>query len=96
MGESDGPFRRIVCVGQFGRTLSALVNAGAAGVTALEVSDWALRLAHYVFVLRTRYGLDIETVREAHEGPAGPGHHGRYFLRSPIRILRTSDSLDAA
>src|SRR5436190_4076120 len=34
--------------GQEARTLAALQRAGAAGITALEVSTWALRLAHYV------------------------------------------------
>ena len=74
------------CVeGQEARTLLALHNAGAAGVTALEVSNWALRLSHYVFKLRA-LGLSIDMEHEQHDGPV-PGRHGRYFLRSGIWII---------
>src|SRR4051812_25554601 len=52
------------------------------GVTAAEVSSWALRLGAYVFVLRHNYGLPIITIREPHEG----GNHARYVLREPIEI----------
>ncbi|MDE2467139.1 MAG: hypothetical protein KGO02_26015 [Alphaproteobacteria bacterium] len=76
------------CVeGQEARTLLALYNAGAAGLTALEVSNWALRLSHYVYKLRA-LGLSIDMEREQHGGPI-PGRHGRYFLRSGIRIINT-------
>ena len=54
------------------------------GVTAAEVSSWALRLGAYVFVLRHGYGLSILTVREPHDG----GNHGRYVLREPIEICQ--------
>lgn len=62
------------------QTLKALVEAGDRGTTALEISSWALRLSHYIFILRTKYGLDIETRDEPHDG----GTHGRYFLRSTV------------
>ena len=71
--------------GQEARTLIALHCAGDKGITALEVSTWALRLAHYVMKLK-RLGLSIDMVREKHSGPA-PGWHGRYFLRSGIQFL---------
>jgi hypothetical protein len=71
--------------GQFARTLIALHEAGDRGITALEMSSWALRLAHYVFMLR-KAGLAIDMEREKHEGQA-PGLHGRYFLRTGIHIL---------
>jgi hypothetical protein len=70
--------------GQEARTLVALHDAGPVGITALEVSTWALRTAHYVMKLR-RLGLAILMVREKHGGPV-PGWHGRYFLRSAIQF----------
>jgi hypothetical protein len=71
--------------GQEARTLAALHDAGDAGITALGVSTWALRLAHYVMKLK-KLGLSIDMVREKHAGPV-PGWHGRYILRSGVQIL---------
>lgn len=71
--------------GQEARALTALHDAGAAGITAQEVSTWALRLAHYVMKLK-KLGLSIDMVREKHSGPV-PGWHGRYFLRTAIQII---------
>ena len=71
--------------GQEARTLLALASAGAAGVTALEISTWALRVSHYVFKLRG-HGLLVDMEREPHHGPV-PGRHGRYRLRTAIQIL---------
>lgn len=67
--------------GQTAKALMALHRSGAAGVTALEVSTWAYRFAAYCHDLR-KQGLDIETVREPHEG----GRHGRYFLHTPVTL----------
>ena len=69
--------------GQLAKALRALVEAGVTGVTALEVTTWALRLAAYVHDLRKRHGLAIETLREGHEG----GWHGRYVLRAAVRLV---------
>lgn len=69
--------------GQTARTLLALVKAGAAGVTALEVASWAFRLSHYIMVLRHKHQLAIPMQWEAHEG----GKHGRYVLRSSVTII---------
>jgi hypothetical protein len=66
------------------RTLVALVAAQERGCTALELSTWALRLAHYVLCLR-RLGLDVELERENHPG----GWHGRYRLQTGVQILDT-------
>lgn len=71
--------------GQAARTLVALVKAGRKGVTALEVSGWALRLAAYVHKLK-KLGLDIEMIREPHTGKAGNGWHGRYVLKTPVTV----------
>lgn len=81
--EAKGPFGRFMVTGQTARALVALVKAGKGGVTALEVSSWALRLSAYVFTLRRDYGLAIETVREKHDG----GWHGRFVLRCPVVLL---------
>ena len=71
--------------GQEARTLTAVYDAGNVGITALEVSTWALRLAHYVMKLK-KLGLSIDTVREKLAG-AVPGWHDRYILRSGVQIL---------
>ena len=81
-----GPDGAFTVSGQVAKALAALLSAGAAGVTALEVNSWAYRLGAYVHTLRHRYGLVIETVRELHEG----GWHGRYVLRSPVSIGEAS------
>ena len=82
--EAIGPNGRFEVIGQVAKALMALVENGAAGVTALEVSSWAYRLGAYVHTLRHDYGLSIETVHEDHEG----GWHARYRLVSPVTIER--------
>lgn len=78
----DGP-REFSVTGQNARTLLALVNKGPRGATALEVSNWAFRLAAYVHELKHLYGLNIVTLREAHPG----GCHGRYVLLDAVVIV---------
>ena len=91
MSERRVTFRRLTdgrvfeVTGQTAKALVALVLAGDRGCTSLEVSSWALRLAHYVLYLR-RLGLRIDTDREEHSG----GWHGRYRLRTGIEILETN------
>ena len=89
---------RIVGVrGQYARTLRALIDAGSKGITALEVSKtWALRLSHYVHILRRDYSLPIRMEWEPHESAAGPGKHGRYFLDASARIISDSEKREAA
>jgi len=69
--------------GQSAKALVALIEAGPKGVTAFEVASWAYRFAAYCHDLRKNYGLNIETLREAHPG----GWHGRHVLRTPVKIL---------
>jgi hypothetical protein len=69
--------------GQSARTLVALVEAGQRGVTALECSAWAFRLAAYCHELRRDHGLAIRTDREDHPG----GWHGRHVLESAVELL---------
>jgi hypothetical protein len=80
--KGSGPSGEFSVSGQTARALLALVNAAGRGVTALELSTWALRLAAYVHTLR-RLGLVITLLREPHPG----GWHGRYVLASPVRLL---------
>lgn len=79
-GPEGQPF---TVTGQVARTLLALVKAGAAGVTALEIASWAFRVSHYVMVLRHKHRLEIPMIWEAHEG----GKHGRYVLQSTVTII---------
>jgi hypothetical protein len=88
----DGP-RSIRLVGRFAQTAEALVTAGPRGITALDLSNWAVRLSHYVFILRKDHGLNIEMMMEGHDGPF-PGHHGRYVLTTPMRLI--TDEREAA
>ncbi len=60
--------------------LTRLIEAGPKGCT--PITQPAPRWSHYVFVLRG-LGVDIETIREPHEG-SFPGTHGRYVLRSTV------------
>lgn len=64
------------------RTIKALTKARAKGITALEVSNWAFRLASYIYKLRHIYGLQIETQSEPHDG----GAHARYVLVTPVKL----------
>lgn len=83
-GAGDRPF---VVRGQVAKALIALVNGGDHGVTALEVSTWALRFAAYCWQLRVKHGLAIRTEREEHEG----GWHGRHVLETPVTIRFVAD-----
>lgn len=62
--------------------LRELMEAGPHGVTPID--NPAPRWSHYIFLLR-RYGIDIETIHEAHGGPFA-GTHARYVLRSHVTI----------
>lgn len=79
----EGEARHFELTGRLAQTVWYLIEAGTEGVTALEMSSWALRLGAYVHVLRHEYGLDITTAREEHEG----GWHGRYVLHTPVEII---------
>ena len=78
---ADGPCSPVIG-GRDLQTLQALAERSANGLSSLEFP--AMRLAAYVFNLR-ELGLDIETIREKHDGPF-PGWHGRYVLHSQVKI----------
>jgi len=87
--EGDNLFstRLIEPVGRDAQTLQALIKAGQSGITSQDVGGWAVRLSHYVYKLRTVYGLTIETIEESHGGEF-PGKHGRYILLSDVCLIR--------
>lgn len=71
-------------IGRPAQTLEALIESNTAGITALEMSSWAFRLGAYVHILRHDYGLNIETLREPHDG----GWHARYVLHTPVNHIK--------
>lgn len=83
---ADQPTTEWLLTGRCAQTLWHLVKAGEKGITAAEVSSWALRLGAYVHILRHDYGLHIVTIREPHDG----GYHGRYILLSAVEIQESS------
>ena len=87
---TDGTWHGFTVRGQTARALLYLVDNRWLGVTALEMSVWALRLAAYAHTLRRDHGLDIETIREGHDGASGRGWHGRYLLRSEVEVLEVT------
>jgi hypothetical protein len=95
--QPDATERNIALVGQYARTLRAMIEAGPKGITALDVSgSWALRLSHYVHILRREHLLPIRMEWESHDGAAGPGKHGRYYLDATARVVSNVDSMEAA
>lgn len=69
--------KHFVTRGRKAQTLLCLTEMGQRGLTSEEVASWALRLASYVYDLKRRYGLDIQTELEPHNG----GKHARYRLQ---------------
>lgn len=73
--------------GKTAKTLLALVKSQGKGITALELSNtWAVRLSAYIYNLRHKNGLEIRMYKESHPD----GWHGRYILRTPIKIIEHS------
>jgi hypothetical protein len=89
--EAGAP-RVFEATGQTARALLALVDAGARGVTALECSTWAYRLAAYCYDLRRDHGLAIRCDREEHPG----GWHGRHVLESAVEIVAVETTEETA
>ena len=80
----DATPRYITTEGREAQALFYLWKAGKKGITAQEVSSWALRLASYIHALRHEFGLDIRTVRELQRVK---GEYGRYILETPVTPL---------
>lgn len=79
--EPDGGV--VTVVGRNAWALRQLLDAGERGCTPIQ--NPAPRWSHYVFKLR-KAGLVVETIDEGHGGPYA-GIHGRYVLRSSVRVL---------
>lgn len=77
----DGPPQEFL--GRVAWALHELVQAGEQGCT--PVTHPGPRWSDYVFKLR-RDGVLVETVTETHGG-AFSGHHARYKLASPVRLV---------
>jgi hypothetical protein len=74
--------------GRLAWALAELISAGQSGIT--PITHPGPRWAAYCFKLR-QAGLDIETVRERHEG-AYAGHHARYVLRTPVVAVEQQEA----
>jgi hypothetical protein len=71
--------------GRYASTLATLVRAGEKGIR--PAIDYPMpRWSHYVFGLRSHYGVVIETINEKHGGPYA-GTHARYVLHSDVKLL---------
>jgi hypothetical protein len=69
--------------GQEGRTLLLLHEKGLSGVVAYDFKGGPpFRLPAYVWSLKRKHGLSIETKHDLHEG----GWHGRFVLQTAIEI----------
>jgi hypothetical protein len=68
--------------------LLQMVEAGPKGVTPID--NPGPRWSAYVFNLKHKHGLNIETRNEGHRGPF-PGNHARYVLLSMVEILSQSN-----
>lgn len=79
--EPDGGV--VTVVGRNAWALKQLIEAGERGCTPIK--NPAPRWSHYVFKLR-KAGFVVETIDEGHGGPYA-GIHGRYVLRSKVRVL---------
>lgn len=85
--QPDGTARTIQLHGRNAWALSELIEAGERGCT--PITHPGPRWSAYVHRLRHDYGLNIETIHEAHKG-AFPGSHARYVLRSKCQVLSSS------
>jgi hypothetical protein len=77
--------RNIEVTGRMAQTLRALVSAGSAGIAIAKLPKWATRLDHYVFELRTKHKIDIETIEKKNLDDH-PGRNWRYVLHSNVRL----------
>ena len=80
---ADDAGRRWSLKGRDAWALAELIRVGERGCTPIDHPG--PRWSAYVHKLR-RAGLEIETLTETH-GPPFPGHHARYILKTPLRVL---------
>ena len=75
--------RTIIPRGRDAWALGELITAGANGCTPL--TNVGPRWSHYIWKLRTMYGVAIESVEEQHGGEFS-GRHVRYVLKSRVQF----------
>ncbi len=75
--------RTITPAGRDAWALGELITAAGEGCTPIE--HVGPRWSHYIWKLRTVYGLAIESVEEQHGGEFS-GRHVRYVLRSRVAV----------
>jgi hypothetical protein len=84
----EGPI--FTATGRDAWALLELCRSGLQGCTTNESPG--PRWSAYIFNLKRKHGLHIETLHEVHRGQF-PGSHARYILRSRIEIVSQSDTL---
>ena len=84
--------RTFTAIGRTAWALTELLRAGPSGCTPIDTPG--PRWSDYVFKLKRKHGLEIETVHEAHHGDF-PGTHAKYVIRSPVEIVHRSDEREA-
>jgi len=82
--EDDGSARTVTLVGRDAWAMGELIHAGAVGNTSLE--NPAPRLSGYIHKLRHRYGINIASLEEEHDGPYS-GRHARYLLQQRVQFV---------
>jgi len=87
----DGTRRTFVLQGRNAWALSELIREGKNGCT--PIGNPGPRWSAYIHNLRHEFGLEIETITEAHKGPF-PGTHARYVLHSSV--FMASENSEAA
>ncbi len=89
---SEGGFAREKEInGRDGWALFQLIQAGETGCTSVE--NPGPRWSAYIYNLRHKFGIEVETTREAHEGQFA-GSHARYILRSSVMIIEVNQTED--
>ena len=77
----EGPM--LAATGQEATTLLLLHKKGATGVVAYDFTGGPpFRLPAYVWSLKRKHGLTIETKHDLHDG----GWHGRFILHTLVEI----------
>jgi hypothetical protein len=81
--------RTIYPAGRDAWALASMLSAGVSGCTPID--HVGPRWSHYIWKLRTVYGLAIESVEEQHGGEFS-GRHVRYVLRSRVVFADPADA----
>ena len=86
IGEGEAAVEKTL-FGRFAWTIVKLLEAGERGISSID--EVGPRVAHYVWVLRRREGIAIESIDEKHGGRF-PGRHSRYRLKTKVGLIEGS------